>query len=279
MFALTKRDVRSSFGGLFKLVFTSVFLGGVIFGAVAYATVTVLVLRYSGYWEPDMTRVAVLWFIGFALIALFKTKNVDAVYFRRLVLHNLGLAVVVEFVANLHTFPLPVELVLVPLALLLVATQAYTESMPDFAPALRVTTWCVTILGVVSLTYSISYLAHHVDEVATAEKIKEFVLPLVLTACFVPFLLGVRYLTVWQTMLHMIRFGLHDNDRLYRYTRRSIIRACGPHLGKAQLFESNFRGRLWGATSEAEVANVMREFDEEWRKGRRVEADAEPPGF
>jgi hypothetical protein len=84
---------------------------------------------------------------------------------------------------------------------------------------------------------------------------------------------------VWQTMLHMIRFGLHDNERLYRFTRRSIIRACGPHLGKAQLFESEFRGRLWGASSEREVSGMMDEFRKEWRRGRRVKVDAKPPEF
>jgi hypothetical protein len=279
LFTLTKRDVRSSIGGLLRSVLTSVLLGGVILGAAVYAAATVLLLRYVGYWESDMTRVAVLWFVGFALVAVFNTKNVDARYFRRLVLHNLGLAVVVEFVANLHTFPLPVELLLVPMAFLLVGTQAYAEHMPEFAPARKLTAWCLGILGAASLLYSISYLVGHFDKVATLEKIKEFVLPLVLTACFLPFLVAVRYMIVWQTMLHMIRFGLRDDDRLYRFTRRSIIRTCGAHLGKAQLFESEFRGRLWGAASEADVSRVMDDFRKEWSRGRRVQVVAEPPEF
>jgi hypothetical protein len=277
LLALKRREVRSSFAALFKLVVTSVFLGGVIFGAVAYATATVLLLRRFGYWESDMTRVAILWFFGFALIALFNTRNVDPRYFRRLVLHNLGLAVVVEFVTNLHTFPLPVELVLVPMALLLVAVQAYSEGKPEFAPGYKLAGWFVTVLGLLSVGYSISYLVRHFGEVATAEKIEEFFLPLVLTACFVPFLIAIRYMTVWQTMLHMIRFGLDDNDDLYRFTRRSILRTCGPHLGKAQLFEADFRGRLWGARSERDVSAVLEQFRLDWQRGRRVKADAKPP--
>jgi hypothetical protein len=270
LFALTKRDIRSSVGGLLKLVFTSFFLGGVILAAVAYATVTVLALRQLGYWERDMTRVALLWFIGFALVALFSTKNVDTSYYRHLVLHNLGLAVVVEFVANLYTFPLPVELVLVPMAFLLAGTQAYAAIKPQFAAVRKVTASSLSVLGLLSLAYSISYVINNFEAVATAEKIKEFALPLVLTICFVPFLVGVRYFTVWQTMLHMIRFGLRDNDRLYRFTRRAIIRTCGPHLGKAQLFESEFRGRLLGAASKRDVSKVIDEFSKEWATRRRV---------
>jgi hypothetical protein len=92
---------------------------------------------------------------------------------------------------------------------------------------------------------------------------------------FVP----VRYMIVWQSILHMIQFGLRDNDRLYRFTRRSLIRTCGAHLGKAQLFESEFRGRLSGAASEADVSRVMDDFRTEWARGRRVQVVAEPPEF
>jgi hypothetical protein len=70
-------------------------------------------------------------------------------------------------------------------------------------------------------------------------------------------------------MLTMVRFGLHENDDLYRFTRRSSVRACGANLMKAQLFASRFRGRLWGATSEAEVTRVMDDFRRAWSRGER----------
>jgi hypothetical protein len=279
LFSLSRREVRGGVVGLLKLMFTQVFIGGLILSAAIFTAATVLVLRWLGYWEGDMTKVAVLWFVGFALVAMFNTKNVDARYFRRLLLRNLGLAVAVAFVVNLHTFPLPVELIFVPMVFLFVMTEAYAESKPELAPARALSAWSSGILGAVALVYSIHYLIGNFDELATPEKIKEFALPLVLTACFLPLLVGLRYMVVWQTMLSMIRFGLHDNDELYRFARRSLIRTCGPHLGKAQLFESTYRGRLWSASSEAEVAGVLDQFRAEWSAGKRVKADAEPPEF
>jgi hypothetical protein len=269
LFALTKGDVRRSIGGLLKLILTSPWIAGALLMAAAWATASILLLVYVGYWEPPMTRVAVVWFVGFALVALFNTKDVDESYFYRLLLHNLGLAVVVEFIVALHTFPLPVELILVPLAFLLVGSQVIAESDAEFAPARKLIAWCLGLLGATSLAFSLAYVAGHLDEVATAEKIKDFLLPLVLTACFVPFLVGVRYLSVWQSMLTMIRVGLHDNDVLYRFARRSIVGACGVNLLKAQLFASRFRGRLWGATSEAEVTRVVEDFRQTWSRQQR----------
>jgi hypothetical protein len=64
----------------------------------------------------------------------------------------------------------------------------------------------------------------------TTAKTEEFLLPVVLTVVFIPFLVVLRYLVVWQTMLHMIRAGVHGDDALYRLARRSIVRACGTSL-------------------------------------------------
>lgn len=269
LFALTKGDVRRSIGGLLKFTLTSAWVGGALLVAAVWATASILLLDYLGYWEPAMTKVAVVWFVGFALVVLLNTKDADKSYPYRLLLHNLGLAVVVEFIVGLHTFPLPIELILVPLVFVLVGMQVIAEGNPEFAPTRKVIAWSLGLLGSASLVFSLVYVSEHFDEVATGAKVKEFLLPLVLTACFVPFFVSVRYLSVWQSMLSMVRFGLHENDDLYRFARRSIVRACGANLMKAQLFASRFRGRLWGATSEAEVIRVVDDFRRAWSRGER----------
>jgi hypothetical protein len=261
LFGLANADLRTSIGGVLKTLFSSAWLLGTMISAAAYAAAAVVLIRHFGFWDAEMTKLAVVWFVGFALVAVFNTtRTTDARYYRRLVLHNLTLAVAVEFVVNLHTFPLPIELLLVPLAFLLVMTQAVAEINAEFSPARTVIAWCLGLLGAVSLSFSLAHVAGHFDEVATTEKVKEFLLPLALTACFVPFLVGLRFVVVYQTLLCMIRFGFRENERLYRFARRSIIRACGASLGRAQLFEERFRGRLWGVTDETEVTCVVEEF-------------------
>jgi hypothetical protein len=269
LLALAKSDIRRSIGDLLKLIVTSAWIAGTLLGTVAYVTASILFLIYAGYWDTGMTKASILWFVGFALVTLVNTQDVDRAYFYRLLLHNLALAAVVEFIANLHTFPLPIELALVPMAFLLTVTQLVADSNPEFAPARKLIAWCVGLLGGASLVFSLMYLGEHFDEVATAGKVKEFLLPLVLTACFIPFLIGVRYLSVWQMMLTKIRLGLHDNDELYRFARRLIVRACGVNLLKTQLFASKVRGRLWGATSESEVTRVVEDFQKTWSREHR----------
>jgi len=100
----------------------------------------------------------------------------------------------VEFVANLHAFPLPVELVFVLLVSAFVMTDPVTEGNPEYAPARTLIACCLILLGLACVSFSVAYVIGHYSEVVTAEKAKEFVLPLVLTASFVPFLYMVSVL-------------------------------------------------------------------------------------
>jgi hypothetical protein len=260
LWALAKREVRGSFGQVLKTILTSKWVGGVIGATAVYAVLTIVLLRYVGYWENEMAKTAALWFFGIAMVAIFRTNRTHARYFRRLVLDNLALAAVVEYVVNLHTFPLLVELVLVPLTFLLVGVQAVAEVYPQQAAARKPVVWLLSVLGLTAVSFSLVYLVRHFEEVATAEAIKDFLLPLILTVLFLPYLYVVRLIVVWQTMLHMIRFGFEGNRQLYWFTRRLVIRACGLSLRRAEFFEARFRGRLWGAANEEEVFRVVAQF-------------------
>lgn len=275
--ALSKADLRGSIFGLIKLLTTTRILAGLILAAAVFVAGVALTLRWAGDWESSMTLIAVVWFLSFGVVALFKTNNVDAAYFRHLVLRNLGMAVLVEFIVNLHTFPLPVELVLVPLSILLVLMQVVAAADPNLQSAQRVLAWLVAVPGVIAIVYSAVYFATHVSRVVNAEKGREFFLPFVLTVGFLPVLVLARYFVVWQTMLHMIEAGMEDDPRLDRTTRRLVVGACGLSLAKAQLFESEYRGRLWGTSTTDEVRDTVERFKGAWQSGQRVKVEAEVP--
>jgi hypothetical protein len=276
VFVLSKRDMRRSFGSLAKLIFSSKLLFGIIAGAAVYAGACFYLLERAGYVENSMIAIAATWFV-FALAITLNTRNVDAAYYRKVLLRNLGAAAVIEFVVNVHTFPLPIELALVPLSILLVLTHTVAEANPEFEPTRTFLAWLVGIPGLVAIAYSLNYVAGAWSDAVTPEKVKDLFLPFVLTVLFLPFAVAVKYFAVWQTMLHMIEAGLNGDVQLYRFARRKVIRACGASLAKAQLFESDFRERLWGAEDEAAVDVVIERFEAQWRHGRRVSADAQVP--
>src|SRR4051794_36130829 len=92
MYAVWKSSgALRSFGFLLRTLVTSAFLSGAILAAVAYSYATILLVTKVGYWEHDMIKVAVFWFAGIALVAIFRTKRTDVHYFRTFVLDNAAL--------------------------------------------------------------------------------------------------------------------------------------------------------------------------------------------
>lgn len=266
--AVKSGGFRSSAGSFLKIVFGSVFLTGLIVGAVGYSVAIVLLLQRVGYWDHEMERTTVLWFLGTALVTSFSTKRKDGRYFRRLVLRNLSMAAVIDYFVNIHPFPFYVWFIIVPVAAMLGGVEALLERDPQGAPALKLTQGLQTVGGLIVISFSLAYVVRHFGSLATMEKGKDFLLPLSLTACFLPFLYVVALFSTFQTILAMIRFRLDDNEQLYRFVRKKIVRAVGLSLDRAQLFESEFRGRLWSAMDEAEVSKVMEAFEQAARERR-----------
>jgi hypothetical protein len=262
--SLFRHEVRSALWGVSKTIASSRLLSAVILSALAWAAASAYFLGVIGSWDGEKTKVAVLWFIGVALVAVFNTRRTDIRYYRHLALHSLTLAVLVEFIANVDTFPLLIELVFVPLAFMFVATEQYASTHPEFTAARKVSGWCASTLGLVAISFSLAYVIGHFSEAVTREKVAEFLLPFLLTACFLPYLVGLRYVAVWQEMLHMMKFGMRDNAYLYRYARRSIVGACGLSLARTQEFNANYRGRLWSAQDTPDVDSVVGDFKDAW---------------
>lgn len=269
-FLVWKRDIRQSVSRLIEIFFDPWLLGPILLAA-AYATLVVLAATQVIGWSDELTKIAAFWFFGFAFLATLQPNDVDAAYYRRLALRSVRLAVVIEFISNLHTLPLPLELALVPTVFLLAGVTA----LPGDVTTQNVASGCVTLLGLSTLVFALVFVVGHSGEVVTAEKGKAFVLPILLTVIFLPFFAVVRLAAVYQTTLGMTAAGI-DDPKLYAFARRRITGTCRLNLGKIQLFESKFRGRLWGASTRQEVEDCIDRFERAWSAGTRVNVP-EPP--
>jgi hypothetical protein len=256
---MTQSEIRASTSQVLKTVFGSRWLVGLLVGAIAYITGLVLILRYFGYWDSAMTKTTAYWFLGTGFATAFSTNRKDEDYFHRLLRNNLTLAVVVGFLVNLYTFPLLVELVLVPVAALFAIAHTLAGLDPKLASAREPLDRIMILIGIIVLSFSMVHVVREFGQLATIERAKEFFLPLFLTLGFIPFLYGVALLIAYETLLRMVRRGLKEDEQLWRLTRGEIFRACGLSLARAQKFEAS-RGKLWGAEDEAEAKRVVDEI-------------------
>ncbi len=210
------------------------------------------------------TKTTAIWFVGVVLVTAFSTRRKDGRYFERLLLTNLSVSVIVEFVGNLHTFPLVLELVLVPLVVLFVVMQASAATKPEFAQVGKVVGVVLGVYVVAIVLFSLVYVVGNAGEVFTRGQVAEFFLPLVLTAGFAPMLYAIAVYSLYDTILRMTRHRLRGDEHLYRFARRQILKACQLSLRRTQLFAEEFRQQLWGASTQADVRRVIDSFRSTW---------------
>lgn len=240
------------------------------------ATIT-MCLAWFGYWRTSMIPATVAWFVGTAIVGTFSTGGVGEL--RRLVARTVALTAVVEFVSNAYALPLPAELIIVPIVVCLITLASFADRRPEFANTRTPFKVLCIALFVGTLTPTIIYAVQHLGRLASAEQAREFLLPLVLTVAFIPYLYLVRMVIAWQTVFSMLKSLMQDRPSLLSTARRALIRSCHVSLPRIQLFEPEFRWRLAAATSEADIQCTMRDFnravaERPWRKRRGAEERA-----
>lgn len=103
--------------------------------------------------------------------------------------------IVIDFIVNVYTFPLAVELVLVPVALLLVGMQVIAENDVQYAPARRVIEALLVAIGLGLFVYFAIKATTDLAGFLTREHAEAFLLVPALTLAFVPFLVGVSWVS------------------------------------------------------------------------------------
>jgi hypothetical protein len=256
--ALAIPSLRASVSALVSVVlrpFTAVLLASTTLLAAA----TTGGLALIGYWRPSMVAATAAWFVGTAIAGTFRMGGVREL--QLLALRAVALAGLIEFVSNAYTFPLWMELFLVPGVVVFVTLASFADLRPEFAIVRAPLRMISIALFVGTLTPTVVYVIQHLGKLENAERAREFLLPLVLTVAFLPYLYAVRMVVVWQTALSMLRFGMQDRPALLKKARRSLITSCRGSLSRIQLFEPRFRWMLASAASYEDIDRTFREFE------------------
>ncbi|MGA8576053.1 MAG: hypothetical protein WB609_10310 [Candidatus Cybelea sp.] len=218
-----------------------------------------------GLWDADVLKIAIFWFFGAAVAALFSTDQVHYGSFGTLIFKTIAFTALLEFIVNLYTFPLPIEFVLVPIVLFVAASRALLDVKPEFkSDHYNVTrdflTFVSGAIGILILGLAIFATIRNWKAFATAQSLEDFLLPAILTLLFIPYLYGVRVSAMLQLTFVRATLALTGRPELLRFCKRQIISACNVNLKRAQQFESQYSGRLWDLQTHDDAVKLFADF-------------------
>lgn len=208
LFVVWNPKTRSSFGALLAAFFQPMIILPLL-AAAAYAAGEVLLLAHFGLWSIANLKTTVLWGLTFAFVAMFEIVSIKERKraLRKVARDIVSVAGVLTFVAELKSFSLPVELIALPVVTFIGLMAELAKHRPEHRIVAGPLGCVVGVIGLSYLGYSawLSYLDWQAT--ATWGTALEFLVPLILSVGFLPFLWLWQIFVVYSDTFATITFG------------------------------------------------------------------------
>jgi hypothetical protein len=214
--------VRASFH---HLILASLALAGL------YIALCVRLLAWGGLWTVANLKTTLFWAFGFAFLSMMNASKIDedTAYFRKALRETLALTVAITFLVDSFTFSLLTEIILVPVLVLVTVMQAMSQSKPEHAQVESLMTWILMIISVVFMIHAGVEAARQFRDFATLDNGRDFLVPILLSLLFLPFLYLMNIYQVYEQVFAGLRWGIGD-EKLRRYAKWRAFLTFGSSL-------------------------------------------------
>ena len=196
-----------------------------------------------------MLKDSIYWFIGSALIVLLNLMKAhkEKGFFKKLLLDNLKLLIIIQFIMNVHVFSLTIELILLPVITIIVLIRTYSEHKAEYIQLKNVMDGFLTVIGLTFLTFSVIEILEDIKKFASFATLKTFLFPIILSISFIPFAYLITLYMSYEMLYVRLGFFL-SNERDLRYAKWRTLRKCHFSLNKLNQLSSNINELYSGST-------------------------------
>jgi hypothetical protein len=194
-----------------------------------FSCLVVFLLHKAGVWELQNLKTTILWFLGVSIPWAVDFKRLERDpndVARRSLVEAGGVAAIVSFATNSFTFPLWVELLLVPAAGLLTIVSS-GKSTPDTAVVSRAARTLLIALGYCVLGWAILSAIGNPRAFFTWDNARDFSDPLLLSLFLTAFMYVLNVRIAYHLAFIVMGRDLGERPGLRRYAKWLAIRSFG----------------------------------------------------
>jgi len=175
---------------------------------IAYVVLSVLVLRELSLWDMSLLKVTIFWFFGWAIVVLMNSNKVgvEKNYLKNTLTGMVGLTVLVSFIADFYTFPFFIEIFLVPFAVFITMLATYSGMKDTYRSIHMFLSWIMITFGILILGINLYRAISNFKDFATIGTLQEFLLPILLSIMFLPFIYLLVVCMKYQSQKVMDKF-------------------------------------------------------------------------
>lgn len=178
----------------------------VLFYMLCYVGVVVYWLSELGLWNSEQLKNTIFWCASVGFMSLFKLESIkkDKHFFKHSVTDNLKLLAVFQFVVGVYTFPLWIEILLVPILAMAGAMFSIAESDKKYHQVRVLLEHIFSLFGFLLIVYTIYKLTTDFAGFGKINTVYDFFVPPLLTLCYLPFIYSMLiYSTYEQEFLNL----------------------------------------------------------------------------
>lgn len=258
---LSRRSTRAALYGVLKALFQNKIII-VLLAMIFYVSLVVGLFHKIGFWKIRLAKDTVYWFL--ATVAVF-VRDADKVtkdmrHLRKMLFDNLKLVSALAFVISLYTFSLWVEIFSVPLLLVLVGLSVVAGSKKEYLRVKQMADFVLGVYGIILIIWAFINILGDFQSFASLDNLRVFVLPLLLSVAFVPFMYFLVLFMAYEDLFVLLD-RLENRDKgLSKYAKRKMLTLC--HLNLARLIRVTQEGRqeLMRARNRVDVTNTLQKF-------------------
>ncbi len=209
-------EVRRSFGSLLSSFFVKQIMT-VLGLMVVYMGFVVYILSEVDLWNVGQIKNTLFWCASVGFMSLFKLESIkkDKSFFKHSVIDNLKLLAIIQFVVGVYTFPLLVEIMLVPILALIGGMLAIAGTDKKHHQVRMLLEYSLSLLGVILIIYTMYMLITNFGEFGKEKTIYDFFVPPLLTLLYLPFIFIMVVYTTYEQVFVRLQFSI--KNRTLRY--------------------------------------------------------------
>lgn len=228
-----KKGVTKSYADLIKAFFQDKVIT-LVFASLVYVEIVVLFLALIDYWEIYFLKDTIFWYLGTGFILLLNTRKAlsEKDFFRKVITDNVKLIVILQFITNFHTFGLFWEVLLVPIVSFVALLDAMADHKSENRILKKLTVPLLTLFGLSIFSYSIFQISTDFGAFTATNTLKLFLLPIILSLLFVPFLYFVTLIMEYENLFLRIGFRFKKSDPDFKKMKIKMVKTCHLNLNK-----------------------------------------------
>ena len=185
-----------------------------------YIGIIIYLLFRIKLWNISYLSDTIIWILGVGFVLFMNINHTgEDNFFRKAVIDNIKLVVLIEFITNLHVFNIWVELILVPILVLLGALLGVASVHPEYKRVESFLTPIVGLIGVGLLVYNFYNIVVDIRSFLSMQILMEFFLPLILTILFLPFVYFLAVYMIYDLIFMRLK-NVVINPKLEIYAKR-----------------------------------------------------------